>query len=81
MQLFTKGIDTEEQVLAIRARAYQNLLSGVIITNWTNEGTSVGRMVVMPTKELFDACTRFLQAVNPDVYGKRISKTRPFYTW
>jgi len=81
MQLFTVGIDTEEDVLAIRARCLQNILAGVIITSWQNEGTSVGRRVVMPTKELLDACTRFLQALNPDLYGKRFSKTRPYFTF
>ena len=78
VNIFLKGIDTEESVLAIRAKCITNLTNGTQITSFSHGGLSVTKQNSMNTRDLLQACNRFLQSINPLVYGRRIGKTTSF---
>lgn len=77
--IFIPGIDTEDEVIAIRNTAKENLLAGVLTTSWTSEGSSENLQQVMPTKAVLEECNLFLQKLDPDKYGRRISRTSPSF--
>ena len=62
---------TEVELLAIKAKAVASITSGTIITNYSDSGTSVGKQVVMPPKEMLAEAMYALQVLNPAVYGVR----------
>lgn len=74
---FDPNIDEEADILAIRAKCMTNLKKGTIVTSWVNENTSVGKIVAVPTQELFDATTVYLQEKNPALYGYRVTQCQP----
>jgi hypothetical protein len=74
--IFDPNIDSLEDVLAIRAKAIQALKDGSTVTSWTSEGSSATSQFTMPTKVVLEETKYYLQTVDPDTYGKRITRTR-----
>ena len=62
---------TENELLAIKAKAVAMITSGTVMTNYSGSGTSVGKQVVMPAKEMLSEAVYALQLLNPGVYGVR----------
>ena len=74
--LFVVGVDTEEDVLAIRADVLKTLKAGgSVITSWSSEGTSVQKSQGVSLKELLNETALFLQLLN----GTGIKRLRPTY--
>lgn len=74
--IFDPNIETLEDVLAIRSKAIQALKAGSTVTSWTSEGSSVTSQFTMPTKLVLEETKYYLQTVDPDTYGKRVTRTR-----
>ncbi len=81
MRIFDPLIDQEADVLLVRAQCLENLKNGVIFTSFSNENLNAGMQVSIKTKDLFNATTIFLKELHPEIYGKVVSKTRPFFTY
>ena len=82
MNIFLPGLDTEEDVLAIRSAIITGNFTttgGLTCTSWTSEGTSMTKQWAISPMKLLEECNLFLQAVNSGSYGKRITRTRPAY--
>lgn len=80
MGLFVVGIDEVDDVLEIRRTAIEQLANGgLVLTNWSSESTSVTKVQGISLSTLIQECNAFLQIADPDTYGRRITRTRPFY--
>jgi hypothetical protein len=80
MALFTVGIDTEEEVKAIKANAMATLLdlsNGSSVISWSSENTSVSKLVpsVDNMKYIIKECNIFLMKLK----GKRYVSTRAYF--
>lgn len=67
---------TEAELLAIKAKAVSLITAGVTTTNYSDSGTSVGKAITMPAKEMLAEAQHALQLLNPAVYGERITVLR-----
>jgi len=74
---FNIHLDSTEDVEAIRAACLAKFRNaGTTVVNWTNEGTSIGKITNDDlTADLFDACNEFLIQKK---FGK-VSITTPLY--
>lgn len=61
---------TEAELLAIKAKALAEVTSGVVMTNYSDSGSSVGKQVTMPAKDRLAEAMYALQLLNPSVYGQ-----------
>lgn len=78
--LFIHGVNTEDEVLIILKEAQALLRNGALVVNqWSSEGTSVTKFNGMRIADLIEGCIAFLQQENPDVYGRRITRTKPAF--
>ncbi len=76
--LFLQGVDTEDDVLVIRSEAIAMHRKGAVyVTSWGSEGTNVSKFSGMRLDALIKECNAFLQSLDPDTYGKRITRTKP----
>jgi hypothetical protein len=67
---------SEAELLAIKAKAVSLITAGVTTTSYSDSGTSVGKAITMPAKEMLQESTYALQLLNPAVYGERITVLR-----
>ncbi|CAB4147219.1 hypothetical protein UFOVP510_18 [uncultured Caudovirales phage] len=67
--LLTVGF-TVQEVLAIQARAKADLLSGKVLTSYSEGGVSATKQIVMSTEKLLDECKYALQYLDPVAYPK-----------
>ena len=67
---------TEAELLAIKAKAVSLITAGVTTTSYSDSGTSVGKAITMPAKEMLAEALHALQLLNPTVYGERITVVR-----
>ena len=67
---------TEAELLAIKAKAVSSITAGVTTTSYSDSGTSVGKAITMPAKEMLAEALHALQLLNPAVYGQRITVLR-----
>ena len=67
---------TEAELLAIKAKAVSLITAGVTTTSYSDSGTSVGKAITMPAKEMLQEALHALQLLNPSVYGERITVVR-----
>lgn len=67
---------TEAELLAIKAKAVSLITAGVTTTSYSDSGTSVGKAITMPAKEMLSEALHALQLLNPAVYGERITVLR-----
>lgn len=67
---------TEAELLAIKAKAISLITAGVTTTSYSDSGTSVGKAITMPAKEMLAEALYALQLLNPDVYGQRVTVIR-----
>lgn len=77
--LFSIGIDTEAQVLAILANQQGLLVGRPPIMEQSSEGSSYSRQFAIPPETVIAECKYFLRQVNPARYGRRNTKSRPFF--
>ena len=71
---------TEEKDLVDIVTACMKVFAGggELLTSWSNEGTSVGKLTKTDlTQELYNAARMCLKQKNPAVYGYVHRKTRP----
>jgi hypothetical protein len=76
---FVPGIQTKADVLTILAKAMSLLADGKTLMQWENDGTRSIKAFTCPVQEVINACNKFLQAVDPTTYGRRIRRTSPSY--
>lgn len=67
---------TEAELLAIKAKAVSLITAGVTNTSYSDSGTSVGKSITMPAKEMLAEALYALQVLNPSVYGQRVTVIR-----
>lgn len=74
-RLFDVNIDRPEDILAIREKAMSMLKEGKTVMEWENEGTSAKKAFGLPLDKILAETKAYLQAKDPDVYGRRITRT------
>lgn len=67
---------SEAELLAIKAKAVSLITAGVTTTSYSDSGTSVGKAITLPAKEMLAESLMALQLLNPAVYGERITVIR-----
>jgi hypothetical protein len=78
--IFQVGIDEIADVLEIRAAAMEVLKAGgTVLTSWSSEGTSVTKVTGMSVSTIIQEANDFLQRADPDTYGRRVTRTRPYF--
>ena len=78
--LFDVHIDEVDDVLEIRTEAMKQLKAGgSILTGWASEGTSVTKVQGMSLTKLLEETKAFLQAYDPDLYGRPVKRLNPLY--
>jgi NAD/NADP transhydrogenase beta subunit len=65
---------TEAELLAIKAKALAEVTSGVVMTNYSDSGSSVGKQVTMPARDRLAEAMYALQLLNPTTYGNPQSR-------
>ena len=60
---------SEDELLAIKAKAIKSITDGVITTSYSDSGTSIGKQVVMSAKEMLDESMFALSILDPLTYG------------
>lgn len=80
---FNIYIDKPERILKIREACLDVMSNGgLILKDWTDEGTSVGYIHYKDlTEALFLACERFLQEYDPGKYGYNVDSTSVVWLW
>ena len=73
-------IDSEDEVLQIRACALQFYKAGKSIMEWSGEGTSARKEFVAPVSEVLMETRRCLKLMNPDVYGSVVRQSQMIRT-
>ena len=72
-------IDTEEEVLALRAKAKALALEGKTIMEYTGEGTEYKRKFTLPVEQVLSETRYCLKQMNPLKYGWVTTSARPYY--
>ena len=70
---------SEDELLAIKAKALKLITDGVTTTSYSDSGTSIGKQITMSAKEMLDESMFALSILDPDTYGKQKTVIRP--TW
>lgn len=73
--LFITGF-TVAEVLAILAKAKEDLTNGRIVTSYSTGGTSASRKETLPVDQVLAECSYALKALDPDTYGYNRSTRR-----
>jgi len=69
-------IDSEADVLAIRAKAMENYRKGVLTLEWSGEGTEGKREFVAPVQDILRETRLFLKTKNPGRYGSIVRQSQ-----
>lgn len=77
--IFLSGVDSIEDVLAIRATAMEAIRNGTEISSWSSEGTSVSKVLTLPATKILEECNAFLKKEDPATYGYLIKRTSPYF--
>jgi hypothetical protein len=72
--LFTVGF-TLEEIQKIQAKAKALVLEGKTIMQWGEGGTSSQKQFTMPVEKVLDECRYALRRLDPDTYGRRVTRT------
>ena len=64
---------TEGELLAIKAKAVSLITAGVTTTSYSDSGTSLGKAITLPAKEMLAESLYALSVLNPTLYGTRIT--------
>ena len=62
---------TEAELIALKTKALANITAGTTMTNYSDGGTSVGKQITMPAKDVLAESLYALQMLNPGVYGTK----------
>jgi hypothetical protein len=80
MALFDIYIDEVDDILEIRRIAIEQMKAGgTVLTSWSSENTSVTKTQGMSLSKILEETRFYLQQYDPDLYGRRITRTRPGY--
>lgn len=63
------AIDTEEDILTIRATAIALLKEGKTVMSWAGEGASINKQFVASPLDILARCNYCLKMKNPAKYG------------
>lgn len=75
--MFNVQYDSVDLIKQIRATALANLAAGIVLTQFTSEGTTFNGVATAPTQQVLIATERFLD----EYYGELITETTPnFYS-
>jgi hypothetical protein len=77
-QFLDPTIDTEDDILAIRAAAMALYKEGKSIIEWEGEGTRAKRAFVAPIEKILAETRMALKQGWPDKYGYPVNRVRPF---
>ncbi len=77
--LFDPLIDSEAEVLAIRAKAMAMALEGKTIMEYSGEGTEYSRKFTLPVEQVLSETRWCLKQMNPLKYGWISKNSRPYY--
>ena len=83
MALFDINIDRVEDIIEIRRLLIQGTFvdnGGLTVVSWTSEGQTVSKQWAISAARLLEETKAYLQAYDPDLYGKRIKRLSPYYT-
>lgn len=79
-RIFLVGLDTVDDVLAIREQALAVLRAGgSTITSWSSENTSVTKAQGFSLTRILEETLWFLQEYDPGLYGRRVTRTSPAF--
>lgn len=76
--LFIVGF-TKAEVLAIQAKAKEQLIAGKTLMEWDAGDTRVKKEQAMPIRDVLRECAYALQAIEPETYGSPVTRTVPRY--
>lgn len=71
--MFDVKYDSYEVVRKIRAKALENLAAGIVLTEWSSEGSAFKGIVTYNTKEVLLATERFLD----EYHNRLVTETVP----
>jgi hypothetical protein len=74
--LFQIGMDSEDEVLAIRAKAKELLLKGIVVLSWSGEGVESSKEFTMKCEDVLMETRLFLMRLNPSKYGVITNSSR-----
>lgn len=73
--LFTTGF-TVAEVRAIQEKAKQLVLEQKTIMQWGEGGTSIQKQFPMSPEKVLEECRYALRRLDPETYGRNITRTR-----
>jgi hypothetical protein len=62
---------TEAELLSIRDKAREAISKGLVVLNYSDSGTSVGKAFTLPVDVVLDEVKFALRKLNPEVWGRR----------
>jgi hypothetical protein len=71
---------TPEEVETIRTKAVSLVMAGQVVFSWSSEGTSASKGFTLPMTTVLDELNYWYQVHQPEVYGKRVTRTTPCYS-
>lgn len=74
--IFNLGLDSLEEVLAIRAKTKEMLAEGAQVLEWTNESQSVRKVIGLPLETILKETEAYLLAYSR---GAVITRTKPLF--
>lgn len=77
--LLDPKILTEDQVLALYNVAFNLLLEGKTIMQWSGEGAEATKKFAIPIETMLSECRYCLRQINPTVYGYNSTMVKPFF--
>jgi len=73
---FDIHIDTEEEVLKIRAKAMELMRQGIVTMTWGGEGVNASKQFTAPVLDILAESRFFLKSLNPTKYGYLTNSSR-----
>jgi hypothetical protein len=64
---------TEDELLAIKAKAVEGITKGLVVTSYSDSGSSVSKAWALPPREMLAESLFALSQLDPQTYGYRRS--------
>jgi hypothetical protein len=72
---------TETQLLAIRDKAVESITQGLVLTSYSDSGSSAGKQWAMPPKEMLQEAQYALGILDPQQYSNAVRNTVVRTNW
>lgn len=72
---------SEDDILAIQAKAIQLIKEGKTIMTYTGEGNEWQKEFTMNPRDIMVECNYSLKYVNPDFYGRVVRRSKVYRPW